>query len=65
MADEFCGPLSALIFHESLQGQKISNSKQIYRTIPKTRDIQNSSELNTRLPTILSVSVKSKQRLIT
>lgn len=65
VADEFCGPLSALIFHESLQGQKISNSKQIYRTIPKTRDIQNSSELNTRLPTILSVSVKSKQRLIT
>lgn len=43
MADKFCGPLSALIFHESLQGQQTSNSNQIYRTILKIIDIWNSS----------------------
>lgn len=44
VADVFCGPLSALILHETLQGQKINNSNQIHRRVPKTLDIQNSSK---------------------
>lgn len=45
MTDKLCGPLAALIFHESLQGRKISHSNPIY----------NRYKLNNTLLTIVSL----------
>lgn len=47
VANKLCGPLTALIFHESLQGQKISQSDPIYNRY--------SYKLNNTILTIVSL----------
>lgn len=47
VANKLCGPLTTLIFHESLQGQKISQSNLIYNRY--------SYKLNITLQTIVSL----------